>query len=137
MEFPSINNNGISSTLDAVKESLQNPLIAAAAGGAAGLAIGAAVTSAVKNKSSKKRSSSKRRKKKGKKSRDRIFKSKQKHEQKYKRKRKYKIYKKKGWIKPKRKKSSSRKGIRYTKNGQPYKILSNGRARFIKKRSKN
>lgn len=24
-------------------------------------------------------------------------------------------------------------GIKYTKNGQPYKIMSNGRARFIKK----
>ena len=31
------------------------------------------------------------------------------------------------------KKSRSRKGIHYTKNGQPYKILANGRARFIKK----
>lgn len=30
--------------------------------------------------------------------------------------------------------SRSRRGIHYTKNGQPYKILSNGRARFIKKR---
>lgn len=28
----------------------------------------------------------------------------------------------------------NRKGIHYTKNGQPYKILSSGKARFIKKR---
>lgn len=27
----------------------------------------------------------------------------------------------------------SRGGIKYTKNGQPYKIMPNGRARFIKK----
>jgi hypothetical protein len=31
------------------------------------------------------------------------------------------------------KKSKSRRGIHYTKKGQPYKILANGRARFIKK----
>jgi len=30
----------------------------------------------------------------------------------------------------------SRGGIKYTKNGQPYKIMSNGRARFIKGRRK-
>lgn len=34
------------------------------------------------------------------------------------------------------KKSRSKKGIHYTKNGQPYKIMSNGRARFIKKRGR-
>jgi len=30
-------------------------------------------------------------------------------------------------------KRSSKRGIHYTKNGQPYKILSSGKARFIKK----
>lgn len=29
--------------------------------------------------------------------------------------------------------SRSKGGIKYTKNGQPYRILANGRARFIKK----
>jgi hypothetical protein len=33
-------------------------------------------------------------------------------------------------------KSKSKRGIHYTKNGQPYKIMSNGRARFIKKRGR-
>lgn len=60
---------------------------------------------------------------------DRKFKSKQKHEQKYQRKKKYKIYKKKGWVHPKKSKS----GIHYTKKGQPYRIQADGRARFIKK----
>lgn len=32
------------------------------------------------------------------------------------------------------KRKAIRGGIRYTKNGQPYKILANGRARFIKGR---
>jgi hypothetical protein len=31
-------------------------------------------------------------------------------------------------------KSKSKKGIHYTKNGQPYKILASGKARFIKKK---
>lgn len=35
--------------------------------------------------------------------------------------------------KSKSKSNKSRRGIRYTKNGQPYKIMANGRARFIKK----
>lgn len=34
----------------------------------------------------------------------------------------------------KRKKMKSKKGIHYTKKGQPYKIMANGRARFIKKK---
>lgn len=34
------------------------------------------------------------------------------------------------------KRMKSKRGIKYTKNGQPYKIMSNGRARFIKRRSK-
>lgn len=59
--------------------------------------------------------------------RDRKFKSKQKHEQRYKRKRKFKVYKSK-----KRRSFSGRKGVKYTKNGQPYIIMANGRARFIK-----
>lgn len=33
-----------------------------------------------------------------------------------------------------RRKHSSKRGIKYTKNGQPYKIMPNGRARFLPKR---
>jgi hypothetical protein len=65
-----------------------------------------------------------------------LFKSKQKHERRYKRKRKYKIYGKKGYQHPKRKHSKMKKGIHYTKNGQPYKILSSGKARFIKRKGR-
>jgi len=32
-----------------------------------------------------------------------------------------------------KRKRSSKGGIKYTKNGQPYKIMPNGRARFLKK----
>ncbi len=64
-------------------------------------------------------------------SRDRKFKSKQKHEQRYKRKGKFKVYHTKK--SKSRKYKKTRNGIKYTKNGQPYKILANGRARFIKK----
>jgi len=93
-----------------------------------GLAVGAALGSGTKKKTRKSRTKHGR-------SRDSRFKSKQKHEQKYKRKRKYKIYGKRGWIHPKKSKrrSKSKRGIHYTKKGQPYKIMSNGRARFIKK----
>jgi len=34
-----------------------------------------------------------------------------------------------------KRKDRSRKRIRYTKNGQPYVIMANGRARFISKKS--
>ena len=77
----------------------------------------------------------KARKKKGRMSahaRDRRFKSKEKHEQRHKRKRKYKVYKRKGWIHPKRN-SKGNRGVKYTKHGQPYIILKSGKARFIKK----
>lgn len=72
--------------------------------------------------------------------RDRKYKSKQKHEQRYKRKKKYKVYGKKKWIRPKKKskkKTKKKTGkIYYTKNGQPYKILASGKARFVKGRRK-
>ena len=106
-------------------------------GGAAGVAVGGLATAGIiaSTNSKNKKKSSKKRKSKG--SRDRIFKSKQKHERRYKRKRKYKVYGKKGWINPKKKKSKSsrsKKGVHYTKNGQPYILLRSGKARFIKRR---
>jgi len=112
-----------------------NPVATSVGIGTAALGVGLGVAAAVKSRRKRKRRSTnsvrKRSSSRGRKSRDRIFMSKQKHEQRYKRKRKYKIYGKKGWIHPK--KSKSKKGIHYTKHGQPYKILPNGRARFIKK----
>lgn len=102
-----------------------------AVGVGAGVALGAAIGSRTKKKARK--SKFKRRR-----ARDSRFKSKQKHERRYKRKRKYKIYGRKGWIHPKRKhhnskRLGSKRGIRYTKKGQPYKIMSDGKAKFIKK----
>jgi len=68
-------------------------------------------------------------------SRDRKFISKQKHEQAYIR-RKRKAGKKITRPRYKTKKSNSKKRvgkIYHTKNGQPYKIMASGKARFIKK----
>jgi len=104
-----------------------NPLASLGIAGATGAAIGAIGTSAISG-ISRKRSRSRRGRK-----RDRKFKSKQKHEQKYKRKRKYKVYKRKGYHKSDRKARRGSKKIYYArKTGQPYIILSSGKARFIK-----
>lgn len=97
----------------------ENPVGVAVGTGAAIVGVGL-VGAAVLGSSRKKKTSRGRK-------RDRKFKSKQKHEQRYKRKRKFKVYKSK-----KHKMKTKRKGIKYTKNGQPYVILANGRARFIK-----
>jgi len=82
---------------------------------------GGLVTAAVIGSRNKKKTSKGR-------ARDRKFKSKQKHEQRYKRKRPYKVYKSKS----RRTRKSNSGKIRYTKNGQPYKIMADGKARFIK-----
>jgi len=74
-------------------------------------------------------------------SRDRKFISKQKHEAWRRRKKPAKIYKKKGKyysrtpLRKAGKRSSKKKvgKIYYTKKGQPYKIMSSGKARFVKK----
>lgn len=111
----------------------EKPLVTAGIGaGVVGATI-IGVGLAVKKKAKKK---TKAKTKKGR-SRDRKFKSKQKHEQKYKRKKKYKVYGKKGYIKPKKassKKTKKKVGkIYFTKKGQPYKIMASGKARFVKK----
>lgn len=100
-----------------------------------GSGVGAAVVGGGILLASKTSSNKKARTKKGR-SRDKKFKSKQKHEQRYKRKRKYKVYGKKGYINPKKKHSHSKrngKKIYYAKKtGQPYILKANGQARFIK-----
>lgn len=118
---------GINSLIDnGIGLAKQNPVATAAGIGVvalgAGVAAGALIGSASKRKNRKSRSKSGR-------TRDARFKSKQKHERNYRRKRKYKIYGRKGFINP-----SKRRGkIHYArKTGQPYIILSNGRAKFIK-----
>jgi len=89
---------------------------------------GVAIISKVRN--SKKRKTSRSRKQSGR-ARDRKFISKQKHERRYakkhpKRRKTGKYYK--------RRSSGSKRGVKYTKNGQPYIILKSGKARFVKKK---
>jgi hypothetical protein len=112
----------------------EHPIGTALGVGTVALGVGVAAGAIIGAKAKKKirRSTTKRGR-----SRDSRFKSKQKHERKYKRKRKYKVYGKKGWIHPKikkRKVNSKRRGKIYyaRKTGQPYIILSNGKAKFIK-----
>ncbi len=129
----------ISGILDSAKEILKTPIGSATAGAVLGGAVvgGTILTAQAINKKSKSSTIRKKKTKKGS-SRDRKYISKQKHEVAYQRRRK-KISKKtygKKYKKHSRSKSKSKKGIHYTKNGQPYKILANGRARFIKKARK-
>jgi len=105
--------------------------------GATGLVVGATAGAtagyiAGKSSSSRRRKGRKKKRKTTGRSRDRRFISRQKHERAYVKKhgsRGRKRYKS-------RKRSNSRRGIRYTKNGQPYKILASGKARFIKRRKR-
>ena len=117
---------GISNIGESVLGAISNPIVAGGVGVLGGAVVGSMVTAAVlgKSKTSKNRSSRSR----SGRSRDRKFKSKQKWEQRYKRKKPYKVYK-----------SKKRRGgkVKYTKKGQPYIILSSGKARFIKKRGGN
>lgn len=123
--------------LNTNKGLLSNPTATAIGGAIAGAAItGAVIATATAIKSSTSSSSSKKRKttKKGR-SRDRKYISNQKHERAYQKRRK-KLGKKTYGKRYKKKSGSSKfkSGIKYTKNGQPYRILKNGRARFIKKK---
>lgn len=132
MSIEPINSNAITSVVDSVKSALENPLISAGTAGVVGLGTGLAIGSVIGNGGS---SSKKKKRTRSGRARDRRFKSKQKHEQRYKRKKRYKIYGKKGWIMPK--KSRSRRGkVHFTKNGQPYVLMKNGKARFIKRRGR-
>lgn len=112
-----------------------NPLTTTLGAAGVGVVVGlgtAAVVGAVKSRKTKRSKTRNSRKRSGR-ARDMRYKSKQKHEQKYKRKRRYKIYGKKGWINPKRKHSKRRGKVYYAKKtGQPYIILSSGKAKFIK-----
>jgi len=120
--------NGIIGIVDDAQNALRTP-IGAAIGGAV---IGSAVVGAVAVGVASRKSSTKRRKSKSSKKithtkrglkQDRKRRSKQKWEVAYQKRKRSKS----------RKKSKSKRGVHYTKNGQPYKIMSNGRARFIKK----
>jgi len=107
-----------------------NPVATAvgAAGAVTVLGLGtAAIVGAVKRRKNKRSKTRSSRKRTGR-ARDRRYISREKHERAYQKSRKRKGKKTFG------KRYKSKKGIRYTKNGQPYKIMSNGRARFIKRK---
>lgn len=109
--------------LDEFKNAITGNLPAVAIGvGAAAVGAGVLGVAAVRSARKKKASTNRGRR------RDRkMFNKSQKWEVAY-RKRKRKL---------KRKAKRSRGKIRYTKNGQPYKILANGRARFIKRKRRS
>lgn len=126
---------GLDNLSSGIMEFVEEHPVGTAVGVGAAVVGGAVVGAALVGAASKRRSS---KTSKGRK-RDRLFISKQKHERR-KRKRAGKIYKRKGlWYSRtkkagrKSKKMKTKKGIHYTKNGQPYKILASGKARFIKK----
>jgi len=100
-------------------------------GGALIVGTGVAVSRAKSSK--KKKTSTKHKRKTTGRARDRRFISRQKHERAYQRRRKKAGKKTTGKHYKRRKSKSKSSKIKYTKNGQPYKILPNGRARFIKK----
>jgi len=121
--------NGLLSEItDGIATGLANPVVTGIGGIISGALIGSVVTASVLGASKGSSSSGGKRThksrikhtKRGWKQ-DRSRRSKQKWEVAYQRR------KKKG------QKSKSKKGIHYTKFGQPYRILANGRARFIKK----
>lgn len=107
--------HGINNLISVAKE---NPVATAVGAAGAGVVLGvgtAAVVGAVKQRKAKRR--------KSRNSRKRNSSSKR-------RKKRYKYARTAG-----KRKDTSRKRIRMTKTGQPYVILANGRARFIKKSS--
>jgi len=118
-------NDGIQGITDGIDAFIDNNTAAvvggaAAIGVASGIGIGALIGSSSNGSKRRKRTHTKR----GWKQDRKRFNKSQKWEVAYrKRKRKAKHSKR----------SRSKKGIHYTKKGQPYKILANGRARFIKK----
>jgi len=127
--------DGVSTGIGEIVEFVGEHPVGVAIGAVSTVAVGAGIVAlgVAASKSKAKKKTSKGRK------RDRIFRSKQKHEQRYKRKRKYKKYGHKGWIHPKKRKGSSRRSgkVKYTKNGQPYIILRSGKARFIKRKRRS
>ena len=127
--------DGILGISDKVEGIIGNHPVASIGGVALGSAvIGTVIGGAIASKSKRRKSSKKKTRKTGSvgRRRDRKYISKQKHERAYQKRRKK--LGKKTYGKYYKRKSKSKKGIHYTKNGQPYKILANGRARFIKKR---
>jgi len=103
-------------------DTLKNPLVAGAAGAVLGAGLGAGAVGLV---SSRKKKRSKRRSRARSKSRT---KRRGKH--------KHRSSPRGKFSRHTHRKVKNRKGIHYTKKGQPYKILASGKARFIKKKKR-
>jgi len=99
----------------------ENPLAATAIAGGVGIAVGAGTTAAIIGAVKKKKKSTKKKSKKSKK-------------KSYSRRKKRKSSRRTPRTAGKGKDRSTKR-IRYTKGGQPYVIMRNGRARFIKRSS--
>lgn len=111
----------------------QNPLASVGVATATGVAVGGIVGSVITKKIAKRKKKTAKSKKKSAKSRKRKLKFGSKaYRKKYlgKHRRKQKQPRTAG-----KRKDTSHRRIRYTKNNQPYVILPNGRARFIKRSS--
>ena len=107
--------SSLNDTIGTITDALKSPVVAGVGGAIGGAVIGGVVTSAIIKRRKKKSN-----KRKYSKSRN----SKSLH------KRKRKTPRTAG-----KRKDRSTKRIRYTKRGQPYVILANGRARFISNKS--
>jgi hypothetical protein len=127
--------NGLTAVLGKVEGLISDNTATALGAVAVGSVIGGAVIGSVISSKNKTSASSK---KKSRKSRGKIIHTKRgwKQDRKRRSKQKWEV----AYQKRKRRKKyhshigrHSKKGIHYTKNGQPYKIMANGRARFIKK----
>lgn len=112
----------------------QNPLASVGVATATGAIVGATATSIIKSKAKKRKKKTKTTKKKSKKSKSKGRKLKF-GSPAYRKKYLSKSKKRRKTARVKHNKRTSHKKIRLTKNGQPYVILANGRARFIKRSS--
>jgi gas vesicle protein len=113
--------------IDGLKQSFADDLPAIIVGAGTGVIVGGISGYAIGRSSSSKRKS---KRKKSAKSRIKHTSRGWKQDRKRRSKQSWEV----AYQKRKRKHSKSKKGIHYTKNGQPYKIMSNGRARFIKRK---
>lgn len=126
--------------LTAAKELIsENPIASAVVAGAGVVALGGAAGVIIASAVKKRKKKTKKSKKKAKKSKTKRRKSKLKFGSKAYRKKylgkKHRRSKQRQPHTAGKRKDTSHRRIRYTKNNQPYVILSNGRARFIKRSS--
>jgi len=120
------------STIGSVSDNISAKAIGTAAAATGAVGLGVAVATAVKKKRKKSKKKTKKSKKRTTKKKRKLKFGSKAYRKKYLSKRRRK--QKKPYTAGKRR-DTSHKRIRYTSNNQPYIILSNGRARFIKRSS--